>query len=195
MKTRIYDGSIVDVDGISFLVSIDRDEFMGPPWKEQDGHGPVSGWERRAKAPGEMVLCKDRGLSRFYGFQEAVKIARREGWNTKPGHWRTRREQAHNAALADFNWLKRWCDDQWQWVIVTVHPLDDFGDILPMSACLGGVAYDPDEARYITEVVEELARAVIFDHQAMFAAPLPKVEQVIDPDDLLTLPDFAARAA
>lgn len=101
--SRLYDGSIITVDGMNFRVSITHDDDMGPPWEECEGHGPVSNWERRSKAPGEMILCEDRGCKRFYDFQETVKIARRDGWGTA-GEFRMKGEQANAAALADFEY-------------------------------------------------------------------------------------------
>lgn len=203
---RIYDGSVVQIDGIDFVVNIETDCFAGPPWEEEDGHGPVSNWVDRPKLPGEMILLfkfsHNDGNSyrifsryrRYYDFQAAVKLARREGWNTAPGVFKTPGEQAAVSALADFRRLKRWCDDEWQYVYVTVRPLDEYGDILPMSASMGSVEYDPDDTSYIGCVAEELARQVISEHEYMFAAPLPKVKEVINQDDLLILPDFATPA-
>lgn len=198
---RIYDGSIVNVDGIDFLVTIGPDEFTGPPWTECDGHGPVdcrdhSPWGQfPVKMPGEIIIGKYRGDVVFYDFQEAVKIARRDGWNYPPYFWKTKGEQAAAAARADADYLKRWLNGRWEYVFITVHPLDDYSEILPMSASIGGVEYDPDDTGYIGSVVEDLAREVIAEHEFMFSAPLPKVEQVISTNDLLTLPDFAAKAA
>lgn len=71
-------------NGRIYAVEILPDEHHGAPWEEEDGHGPVSGWTRRDKAPGEMVLCKDRGMRRLYDFAEACRIARRDGWGFLP---------------------------------------------------------------------------------------------------------------
>jgi hypothetical protein len=62
-------------------IRTEPDEDMGAPWKEHDGHGPVSDWRPAAsKRAGERVLCEDRGQACFYDFAEAVRIARRDGW-------------------------------------------------------------------------------------------------------------------
>lgn len=86
-----FDGYVCDGDAITTKVGkftvtarIVRDEHMGAPWEEHDGHGPVSEWTDRAKRPGERVLNEDRGSKRYYDFQEAVKIARRDGWGWIP---------------------------------------------------------------------------------------------------------------
>jgi hypothetical protein len=80
----LYDGDTFTRGGRTFKVEFPRDDDRGAPWLEEDGHGPVTGLERREKAPGEMVLNDDRGAKRFYDFQEAVKIARRDGWGFLP---------------------------------------------------------------------------------------------------------------
>jgi len=80
-----------ELDGASFRASVIHDSDMGTPWDNEDGHGPVSDWERRAKAPNEIVLVGDgRGrlgtdaARRFYDFAEAVRIAKRDSWGWLP---------------------------------------------------------------------------------------------------------------
>lgn len=71
-------------DGFTVTARIQRDDDIGPPWKVHDGHGPVSDWTRRDKLPGERVLCEDRGSKMYYDIAEAVKIAKRDGWDAEP---------------------------------------------------------------------------------------------------------------
>ena len=112
----------IEIDNQSFAVSWEQDPYMEPPWKESDCHGPVSEWTRRSKRPGEMVLCADRGCRRYYDFREAVRIAKREGWGVGGGigPGRTAGERAHNAALADYEYLRSWCADEWQYQTVSL---------------------------------------------------------------------------
>lgn len=86
-------GEEAERDGFTFTASIEHDGDCGTPWDNSDGHGPVSEWERRAKLPGELVLCGDgRGglgtdsARRFYDFQESCRIALRDGWGVSPYH-------------------------------------------------------------------------------------------------------------
>jgi hypothetical protein len=79
-------------NGRKFRAEIFYDEHADSPWDFGDGHGPVSDFERRGKAPGELVLCGDgRGrlgtdaARRFYDFEEACRVARRDGWGWLPG--------------------------------------------------------------------------------------------------------------
>ena len=154
--------TIITINNQSFAVDWSPDPDMGPPWKEEDGHGPVSEWTRRSKRPGEMVLCSDRGCRRYYNFQSAVKIARLEGWGVGGGigPGRTAGERAHNAALADFEYLRRWCNDEWQYQTVSVTPLDSDGErVESETQYLGGCAGDED---YLMSVAQELAEEWLY---------------------------------
>ena len=172
---RLYNGSIIEVQGMNFKITLEHDSDAGPPWEECDGHGPVSDWERRDKSPGEMILAEDCGCKRFYDFQEAVKQAKREGWRTA-GEFRTKGEQATAAALADFEYLRRWCEDQWEYVILDVSLLDEDDEEMGEPEYLGGVEYDPRDTSYAMEIAEDLARQVIARISCMF-------EEVIEPHE------------
>jgi hypothetical protein len=105
-----------EIAGRTVTVNWFPDYDSPAPWDHEDGHGPVSDWTRRDKQPGEMVLCEDRGTRRFYDFSEAVAIARRDGWDCEPYGQGTPGERAHRAAMADFQHLRGWCLDEWQYV-------------------------------------------------------------------------------
>ena len=84
------------IRGVSYVARIEEDLDHGAPWIEEEGHGEVSDFERRDKAPGELVLCGDgRGrlgtdsARRFYDFAGTCKIARREGWGFLPAPLKT----------------------------------------------------------------------------------------------------------
>jgi len=126
----------------TFRVSFEEDTDSGEPWKECDGHGPVSDWVSRDKFPGEFVLNGGRhGSKRFYDYAEACRIARRDGWDAKPYNdgSQTKRQQAAKAALSDFNYLRGWCVGDWQYVGVVVTLLDDNGEETSVSGSLWGV--------------------------------------------------------
>ncbi len=106
--------------GYSALIKVIHDEDHGAPWEECDGHGEVSEWTTRAKRPGEMVLHEDRGSKRYYDFQAAIAIAKRDGWDAPPYKNGTKGEQAHRAVLRDFEYLRAWCNDEWRYVGVCV---------------------------------------------------------------------------
>lgn len=107
-------------NGVSFQAEIVADDFMAPPWIEHDGHGPVSDWTTRPKAPGERVLSQDRSSGRFYDVAEAIRIAKRDGWDAAPYTPVTAGQKAARAVESDFRRLQAWCDDDWRWIGVVV---------------------------------------------------------------------------
>ncbi len=115
----------MDIDvghGYTATIDTEQDSGLGMPWKEHDGHGPVSEWTRRDPAPGERVLCEDRGNRLLYDFAGAVALAKNDGWDTPPYGTGTKDDRAVRAANADFEHLRKWCAGDWGWigVIVTV---------------------------------------------------------------------------
>jgi len=83
----VCDGDTItcEVDGFKATATLHHDDGSEAPWDSECGHGPVSDWTSRSKAPGERVLCEDRrGRRRYYDFAEAVAIAKRDGWGFMP---------------------------------------------------------------------------------------------------------------
>lgn len=162
----IYDGDTFTHEGLTFTFRMERDDDHGAPWEDEDGHGPVSDWTRRDKAPGEMVLCEDRGSRRFYDFAAAVRIAKRDGWNAPPYNvpGETKGQRAHKAAMDDFKRLQDWLYDLWNYVgaIVTCTDLPDHP-----QASLWGIESDAGE--YFDEVATELAEELIAQASADIA--------------------------
>jgi hypothetical protein len=140
---------------MSFRVEWFYDDDSDAPWDREDGHGPVSDWETREKRPGEMILSSERRHSkRFYDFTQAVKIARRDGWNTAPFNWPTEGARAHAAAMEDFDRLRQWCADQWHYCGIVVTLLDADGEPDSVDASLWGIESDSPESH--EEVIGEL---------------------------------------
>lgn len=149
-----------EVDGFTITARIERDDDMGPPWKEHDGHGPVSEWVRRGKRPGERVLSEDRGSKRYYDWQEAIEIARRDGWDAKPYGTGTKGEQAERAVKSDFDAMKAWCDDEWSWCMVVLAMSKNGIELEDYAACLGGIELNHPQSDsgndYLTEVANDM---------------------------------------
>ncbi len=150
------------VGKLTVTAEIVYDEDMGPPWKEHDGHGPVSDWERRKKRPGERILSGSRFDSRrLYDVEEATKIAKRDGWDSKPYKTGTEGQQAARAVEADFQRMRAWCNDEWTWVGVRLS-VSKGGIVLDEhAASLWGIESDSndfgdDNYDYLTEVANEL---------------------------------------
>ncbi len=115
-----YDQTEYEHAGHTIRIQWHFDQDTGAPWEEHDGHGPVSDWTRRDRLPGERLLHSDHGSKRFYDYAEAIKIAKRDGWDAKPYKTDTKGEQAARAVEADFQWLRSWCNDGWHWCGYTV---------------------------------------------------------------------------
>ena len=62
MTRAIYDTHEYDIGTYHVRIDMVEDCDNGPPWKQEDGHGPVSDWRPKdSKAPGEWSLIEDRG--------------------------------------------------------------------------------------------------------------------------------------
>jgi hypothetical protein len=155
-----HDWEAFEHNGRRFARRTERDDDHGAPWEECDGHGPVSEWTSRDKRPGEMTLCEDRGRRRYYDFREACKIARADGRDAPPYREGTKRQRAARAALADYEYLRRWCNDVWCYVGVIVAPVCPCcGDVNESeSQSVWGI--ESDSAEYLIEVSQELAEEI-----------------------------------
>lgn len=166
-EPRLAIGGTVQVDGFKLRAEVEHDFAQRQPWKEEDGHGPVSDWRKQNymgrydKAPGELVLNADRYSARFYDFAAACKLALAEGWDAKPYNTgqETKRQQAAKAARADFERLRGWCNDEWHYVGVVVTASRDGIDL--GSASLWGI--ESDAGDYLDEVATELLDEALAD--------------------------------
>ena len=150
-----HDGSTFTRNGLQFRARIEHDDSTDAPWIECDGHGPVTDWTRRNKRPGELILNSDRGAHRYYDMAETVKIAKRDGWgHGAPVPGETAGQKAARAALADFEYLRGWCRDDWYFVVVSVGLIMD-GNTVAHSHYIGGIESTASET--IAEHIEELA--------------------------------------
>jgi hypothetical protein len=167
MFTENFDDYVCDgdsitckVDGYTVTARVERDDDCGTPWENSDGRGPVSDWRRKdTKKPGERVLVEDRGSCRFYDWQEAIKIAKRDGWDAEPYNTGTKGEQAERAVQREFEVLQAWCKDEWWYVSVTLSVSYGDIDLEDYAASLCGVEanYPGSEGnKYLLEVANEL---------------------------------------
>lgn len=159
-------------------VHVHNDDDMGPPWEEHDGHGIVSDWKRHClvdKAPGEMILCEDRGSVRFYDFQATMKKAKSEGWGlgeketarlaARLGRQPTKGEILHASVMHDYEFLKGWCNDEWRWVGYVTEILGPDGSKLETEhdSCWGFESTD-DGIKYMTGEARSIAEHAIDSH-------------------------------
>lgn len=162
--------------GLTFRATVEHDDSMRPPWEEHDGHGPVREIrENRCtgepdKRPGERVLVFDRGAGYAYDWQEAVAIARRDGWGIAPerrAEWEARigrkltaGQIAEAAVRDDFERMRGWLSDDWCWIGIVVTLLDADGDpVRGWSDSLWGIESDCGK-EYGEQVAAELAREI-----------------------------------
>ena len=160
MQEFVLESWVLEVDGRKFRATVERDDLCDAPWDACEGHGDVSDWTRRDKAPGEMILAESRGMKRFYDFAGAVKKARDEGWDAPPYKTGTKGQRAERAALADFSFLKAWCEDDWHYVGVVVTPLCACCDSPDESRAESLWGIESGAGEYLQEVAFDLARQV-----------------------------------
>jgi hypothetical protein len=168
--------------GLTFRVDHERDDDHGAPWEECDGHGPVSDWTWRNKRSGEMELARCRHGKRYYDFAEAVRIAKRDRWNAAPYYppgEETRGQRAAKAALANFEYLKDWCEDRWCYVGVIVTLLDSDGGDTGENESLWGIESNADD--YLTEAAEELADTILDRVSTLEAAAIAEARPDLAP--------------
>lgn len=133
-----YDSETFDLPG-GYQVELEilLDDCSEAPWDWSDGHGPVSEWTTRSKAPGEWVLCEDRRSKRYYDAAAAQKQAVEDGWDSPPYGEGTKRARAARAVLVDFKYLKGWCAGDW--CFVTLHVTVSRNEEEIADEYLGGV--------------------------------------------------------
>ena len=151
----------ITIDGLTFRVSVKHDEGMGAPWKEHDGHGIVSEWTARGKAPGERVLAHDGASYRYYDYQGTLARAAKDGWGIAPDEAAglTKRQITARAVDSDYERMRAWCADEWDWVYVCVTLLDTDGAPTKERESCGGIESDAGE--YLDEIARELAGEII----------------------------------
>lgn len=162
-----------EIDGYEVTVTAHADEHMGEPWKEHDGHGIVResrghhpGSGNSTKRPGELVLSSDRGFARFYDYAATLKLARKDKWGLCPEHvvklaqkigrQPTAREITAASVLADFEHLRAWCNDEWQWQGFTTEIIAPDGGKVD-----GESVWGYDDGDYMMEEAESLARSTV----------------------------------
>lgn len=161
--------------GITFDLCTEPDIDSTPPWQRADGHGVVTDWVTRDKAPSERVLSQDRNSRRFYDMAETMKIAKRDGWNVSDEQAKgaTKGERIAMAVERDFEFLRSWCADEWHYVgvIVRVHGASEY------QTSLWGI--EDNATDYIeNDVAIQLADQLISELPAMLDKDAGKIEAI-----------------
>ena len=152
--------------GLTAEIRVERADDMGPPWEEHEGHGEVSKWTSRDKRAGEWVLASDCGSHRYYDAAGAMKTARKYGWGisesdaaalaAKLGRTPTKGEICAAAVLADFEHLRDWCENRWEWLWYSVEVTDAHGNAVADDSCGG---FDGDTEYFRGQIADCLNRA------------------------------------
>lgn len=148
--------------GYKFNLEIATDLDAGPPWEDCDGHGIVTDWQSTDcddPPAGYRVLCEDRGIARYYDMNASLKKAIREQWGcVEKGHT-TKAQIAAQAVEEDYEYLRGYCQGDWDYIVVCVTLLDCGGKDTGECASLGGV--DTSQPSYTDEVAHELADEIL----------------------------------
>lgn len=153
-------------DGFTIKARTEYDDDSTPPWSSE-GHGPVSEWTDRKKGPGERVLCSDRSHYRYYDVSEAVRIAKRDGWDAPPYGEGTKGQRAARAVEADFQFLRSWCNDEWHYVGVVLSIWKNGVQLDEHATSVWGV--EDNDSKYLRELAEEMVDEAVSVGRATMA--------------------------
>lgn len=165
-----YHTEIMRFEGVDVKVSYYFDDDSEPPWEHCDGHGPVRRGEahhpgRSDKHPGERPLNNPgwHQCQYYYDWRQACRLARRDGWNAEP-------YDAPNRVLrsvqSDFDFLRGWVNDDWQYVGVEVQVVDENGDLVgDCDACWGFETYRD----YHRTAAKEMAQCLAASYKGQLA--------------------------
>lgn len=158
----MYHNDKFERNGLTFRFKCENDDTTGYPWEEHDGHGPVRGGDKSTKLPGERVLGRNQRW--IYDFATAVRIAKRDWICGEPKA--TVGVRAVAAVEEDFERMRQWCDDDWNWVGVVVELLDDEDNVIESDSIWG---IESDSGDYLETVAFELA-------DGLSAEPMKRME-------------------
>jgi len=174
----------ITLDGRTFRVESTRDDTMGPPWEEHEGHGNLREIRRRdEKRAGEVIILTHRGDRWAYDWAGAMRTAKREGWRInrdridclarKLGRAPRPGEIRAEAVRCDLEFCRDWLNDEWQWIGVSVHLLGPDGESLE-TADLWGIASFGD---YWREVARELAGNILQERGRLWRGALREARE------------------
>ncbi len=176
---NLYHEDEFEYKGHRFKVEFPQDGVYEAPWERSDYHGPVRRVSRREeKRPEERILGGDRHDGyHLYDFAAAVKLAKTK-WGVAAKDGKTQGQRAVEVVEQDFEYLRRWCNDQWQYVGVVVTLLD----VPDYSDSLWGIESDQNE--YLTETAYELADQILAqldkDHAKAIETRNNQLEELCD---------------
>ena len=164
-----FNSETIEHMGVTVRIEYFHDSDSGFPWENDEGCGPVRksnhrhgvNWSTNGdKKPGERPLnCPDRNEYQFYyDWKEAMKIAKRDGWNAAPYDAPNR---ALRAVQADFDFIRGFLNDDWHYVGIVCTVLDSDGDeTTDADSCWGFETFKDYHLAAGKELAESLAESV-----------------------------------
>lgn len=161
---RPYETRVVEIDGVRVKIEFFYDEDSGPPWKEEDGHGPVRAVRKPhygpiQKRPGEVLISNWHDDAHYaYDVQAAQKLALKDGWGAEgetpdmtPG------QKAAHTVQADIAFLRGYIMQDWYYVGVRVVVEEHGKEVKAFEdSCWGFETYK----NYHEEAADEMARVL-----------------------------------
>lgn len=141
-------------NGWKIKVAFEYDSDSGPPWKECDGHGVIYETRSREDHMDNWILNSERGWYRYYAWKASLELAVKDGWGCPPYDTST----AMDAVKSDYEFLRRWCNDEWWYVGMIVTLLDEDDTELHEESCWG---FDSDSIDYLCEQARSWAASMI----------------------------------
>lgn len=159
-KRRYYDFAeacrIARRDGWGFLPGNLKTAKIDGRWHSWiDGRAQLL---RRKNGPGNAYRPARRIVPKLFHSVAADINEAIRGTYAQHRATMTARQYAAAAALADFDRLRRWCDNQWHYVGVIVESLDEDEDVID-SASIWGI--ESDAGDYLDEVAQDLAAELL----------------------------------
>ena len=150
------------------VATLEEDHDQSPPWKTDDGHGPVREARRHTSPPkhaGEIVMHEGCRTIWLYDYAEACRMARRDGWGTRDGQQpgETARQYAARAARADFAALRAFLRDEWYYVGVVVTVSYKHTELGTASLWRVDCNYPGSDNAYLDEVAAEMLAEAVAD--------------------------------
>lgn len=156
MSKKLGNGDIFRRGGAWFRVTHERDDCEDRPQQRSDGHGDVSALhtlesDDELQARGYWVLKRERGgYVTVYNARTSLQMAICDGWG--PGKSMSAKRRA---VRRDYEFLRGWYQDQWEYVGVTVERLSGTPQQKGQKASLWGI--ESCAGRYLSDVARELA--------------------------------------
>lgn len=146
-------------NGWQIKVEIEYDSDTQTPWEACDGMGVVKRCHGRPdEAYENWILNQDRGWYRYYDWKATLPEALKDGWGAAPYGEGTKKERVLRAMRSTYEYLRRWCNDQWHFVGLIVTLLDENGDELDEDSCWG---MDSSNEAYLCSEARSWAAAMI----------------------------------